>query len=105
MAPFPALSYTTERGKHELLAHRLSSDTTKCYKFQFVKAKHNDGTSYYMCCGCVNAKKRRKSLSKTTIKSIKVSADKTEFLSDPEALQHFCDPFDFVATQVTQIYR
>jgi len=86
--------------KHALLVYRLASDDEKCYKFQYKRTNRDDFA--YNCVGCDFATKNG---ALYTVKSIRVKADYSEFLADPEAVGHFCELLPYLTANVEQAYR
>jgi len=99
------MAYRAEKGyskgdKHPLLIYRLAADETLCYKFKWKR--DNKESFAYVCFGCEDDVKAGKIGS---VNSLRVKADYTEFLADPESVGHFCRPFRYLAVDAEQKYR
>lgn len=101
---YPAIRGQSETGKHAVLFYRSTLNPNQCYKFQWKRS--NNECLVYSCLGCKLAKNKGNSV---TINSIKVSLDATQFLTNPEALDHRCIDlgftFDYMASDVQQDLR
>jgi len=90
----------SKAGIHPVLIYRLAADEKLCYKFRLKRT--NTDSFAYVCLGCEDDAKLGSSGS---ITSVRVKADYTEFLSDPEAIGHLCKPFEYLAVDAQQKYR
>jgi len=90
--------------KHSLLIYRSTTDPTRCFKFYWKKS--NQLWLSYICLGCEEARDKGNVFE---LKSIRVSLDEGQFLSNPEALSHQCTDlgftFEYMAVDVQQELR
>jgi len=91
---------SSKAGKHPLLIHRLAADNTLCYKFKWKRS--NKESFGYVCLGCEDFSNVTKIGS---VNSVRVGADYSEFLSDPESIGHACTPLLYLAVDAEQKYR
>lgn len=91
----------SKAGIHALLIYRSTTDDSKCYKFQWKRTNKNDFA--YICHACEEAVDVGEKIG--VVRSVRVKADYSEFLSDPEATGHFCEPLPYMAATVEQSYR
>jgi hypothetical protein len=90
----------SKSGTNPLLIYRLANDEGKCYKFKLKRVNRNDFS--YVCLGCETTIEVD---GPGSVRSVRVKADYTEFLSDPEAIGHFCKPLSYLAADIEQKYR